>query len=108
MKEKHPASIPEGDFLKITKSDAVIDPAQKTALNRKGNQLLNEGKADIAKRIFLTTGYSDGLIRTGNYYKKNNDFLEALKMYHIAPDRYQKDELIEKFASVLQIWLNEK
>ena len=45
-----------------------LSDQQKVALNRRANALLNEGKIEMAKRIFITTGYSDGLTRIGENY----------------------------------------
>jgi hypothetical protein len=100
--------IPEEGFIKVT----GINPAQlkkedKITLIRKGNELFNQGKYDLAKKIFLTTGYTDGLIRLGNYYYKNNQPLEALRMFWLAP--YQKgiNGLMSKYVRVISSWLNE-
>ena len=49
-----------------------LSDQQKVALNRRANALLNEGKIEMAKRIFITTGYSDGLTRIGDNYNKEN------------------------------------
>lgn len=96
-------------FFKITKPDpSGISPSQKAALNRKGNQLFNAGQYEQAKKVFITTGYTDGLIRIGDYYFKHNEHLEALKMYWIAPAPDKKEMLMKKMTSVIQIWLNEK
>ena len=97
----------EKSFVKVTdyaKKD--LDSTDRVALNRKGNQFFNEGKIDVAKRIFITTGYSDGLTRVGDHYYKNNNFLDALKMYSIAPAPEKKDELIKKISNVVIRWLN--
>ena len=62
--------IAEG-FIKVTDSPVTgILPEQKVALNRKGNELFNSGKIEQAKRIFITTGYSDGLTRVAVFTKK--------------------------------------
>ena len=61
-----------------------LSDQQKVALNRRANALLNEGKIEMAKRIFITTGYSDGLTRIGDNYNKENKYLDALKMYLLA------------------------
>lgn len=87
---------------------AVLTPQQKAALNRKGNMLLNAGDAETAKRIFITTGYSDGIIRVGDLYLSRNEPLEALRMYWTAPDRQKSGELIEKMARVIQNLLKEE
>lgn len=91
-------------FTKIT----TLSDKERIVLNRKGNSFLNEGKIDTAKRIFLTTGYSDGLSRVGDYYYKENNYIEALKMYIAAPASQKKDELLAKMSSTLRGWLKEE
>jgi hypothetical protein len=104
IKEKKHLVSNAGSFTKITENKALKSP-DKAALNRKGNQFFNEGKIDIAKRIFITTGYSDGLTRVGDYYYKQNDFIEALKMYIMAPAPEKKDALAEKVSGAIKNWL---
>ena len=88
-------------FIKTTVPPSV-DSSRKSALNRKGNVLFNEGNVEGAKRIFITTGYSDGLSRVGDYYKSQNRFLEALRMYYIAPDRTKCEPLVIKLAETIR------
>jgi hypothetical protein len=88
-------------FIKTTSAQPVEGPI-KAALNRKGNQLYNEGDIEGARRIFMTTGYSDGISRIGDYYKSQNKILDALRMYWIAPDRTKSEPLIEQIALLLQ------
>ncbi|MDR0464732.1 MAG: hypothetical protein LBG94_06420 [Treponema sp.] len=91
----------ENAFIRVT-TPAPVEGSQKAALNRKGNQKFNEGDVEGARRIFMTTGYSDGLSRVGDYYKSNNRPLEALRMYWTAPDKNKSQLLIEKLAILLQ------
>ena len=91
----------EAIFIKTT-AKPVIDGSQKAALNRKGNTLYNSGDIEGARRIFLTTGYSDGLIRVGDYYKSNGRPLDALRMYWIAPDKQKADPIIMQLSSIIQ------
>ncbi|MDR1105847.1 MAG: hypothetical protein LBL44_05780 [Treponema sp.] len=88
-------------FVKTTERPA-IEGVQKAALNRKGNMLFNSGDAEAARRIFLTTGYSDGLSRIGDYYRSQGRILDALRMYWIAPDRNKAEPLIMRCAVMLQ------
>jgi len=80
---------------------------QKAALNRKGNFFYNEGDIESARRIFITTGYSDGLSRIGDYYAKNNKELEALKYYWLAHNMRKAEPLIEKFALIIKSVITE-
>jgi len=91
----------QGSFLKVTSSTPMESP-QKAVLNRKGNQMYNDGNVEGAKKVFLTTRYSDGLSRVGDYYKSQNRPLEALQMYWLAPDRTKSQPLIEQLAAVLR------
>jgi len=93
-------------FIKVSEG-APVEGSQKAALNRKGNQMFNEGNTEGARRIFMTTGYSDGLSRVGDKYKAKDRPLEALRMYWMAHDRKKADPLIEKLAVVMQGLLNE-
>ena len=94
-------------FIRTT-IQPTVDSAQKAALNRKGNVLFNSGKIEEARRIFMTTGYSDGLSRIGDHYKNHNRSLEALRMYLIAPDHVKSEPLIMKAAAIIRDLINEK
>jgi len=89
-------------FVKTTVPSSV-EGSDKAALNRKGNMLFNSGNIEGARRIFMTTGYSDGLSRVGDYYKSQNRLIEALRMYRIAPDRNKAEPLIEQLAGIIKV-----
>jgi hypothetical protein len=91
----------EAVFIKETEKPVAMDSRQKAALNRKGNALINGGDVEGARRVFLTTGYSDGLSRVGDIYKKEGRLLDALKMYELAHDKRRADEVISKAAFVV-------
>jgi len=93
-------------FIRATTS--VVEGSQKAALNRKGNQIFNAGDIEGARRIFITTGYSDGLSRVGDKYKSKDRPLEALRMYWMAHDKKKSDPIIEKLAFVMQSLLQEQ
>jgi hypothetical protein len=98
--------IPKEGLIKVTGiSRASLTSESRTALIRKGNELFNQGKIDLAKRIFITTGYSDGLIRMGDYYFKKKKPLEAFRMYKLAPDHKTAEGMVEKMAAIIQRWL---
>ena len=96
----------ENLFIKTTVQPSM-DSAQKVALNRKGNELFNSGDIEGARRIFMSTGYSDGLTRVGDYYKSKNRPVEALRMYWIAPDRTKAGPLILEVVGAIQTLLYE-
>ncbi len=96
-------SIPDG-FIKVTdKPVQGLSPEQKAVLNRKGNVLFNEGKYDAACRIFVTTGYSDGLVRIGDMYMKQNRSLTALKYYVLARNKAKTENIYEKLSQIISI-----
>ncbi|MCR4822385.1 MAG: hypothetical protein K5873_05885 [Treponema sp.] len=98
-------SIPDG-FIKVTdKPIAGLSSEQKAVLNRKGNVLFNEGKYDAACRIFVTTGYSDGLARIGDLYMKQNRSILALKYYLLANNKAKSEALYEKISSIISIMI---
>lgn len=90
----------ECTFIKTT-AKPFVDGSQKAALNRKGNILYNSGDIEGARRIFLTTGYSDGLVRVGDYYNSKGRPLDALRMYWIAPDRSKAEPIIMQLSTVI-------
>ena len=97
----------QNTFIKTTKKP-VIDGAQKAALNRKGNVLYNSGDIEGAKRIFLTTGYSDGLSRVGDAYKAQNRYLDALRMYQIAPDPKKCESIVMQLSTIIKNLIHEE
>ena len=100
--------IPSGGFLKIGSSGRVaLSSSQRVALIRKGNELFNAGRFEQAKKVFITTGYSDGLIRIGDYYLEKQDPLEALRMYWMAPAPDKVDRILENTVGVLRKWMEE-
>ncbi|MDR2965809.1 MAG: hypothetical protein LBU88_08545 [Treponema sp.] len=96
----------ENSFIRVTTGVPVEGP-RKAALNRKGNQLFNSGKIEEAKRVFMTTGYSDGLSRVGDFYKSKERLVEALRMYWMAHDKNKAGHLIEHTAGFIQGLLRE-
>lgn len=99
----------EQGFIKTTDRPlTAIGSAQKAALNRKGNELINAGDVEGARRIFQTTGYSDGLIRVGDRYLAAGKTIEALKMYWIAPDKKKAETLIAKISTIIQQMVDEE
>ena len=94
-------------FVKTT-DRPDIDGGQRAALIRHGNEFFNSGRYEDAKRIFITTRYTDGLIRMGDYYYERNEVLEAFRMYWLAPDHRKTDYLVERMAGVVRGWLKDE
>lgn len=90
------------------KPSKTLTSEQKVILNRKGNVLFNQGDIEQARRIFLTTGYSDGLVRVGDLYVKNNRDLEALKLYMLAHNQQKSEALIKKVAALISQIIKEE
>jgi len=94
-------------FIK-TGEKPVLDSSRKVALNRRGNELLNSGDVEGARRIFMTTSYSDGLTRVGDHYEKNGRSIDALRMYWIAPDKVKAQKIIARMAGLIQNVMTEE
>ncbi len=95
-------------FIKVTDNPVSgLNDQQKVLLNRKANELYNQGKYDQAERIYVTTGYSDGLTRIGEKYQEKNEYIKALRMYLLAHNKRKSDPLLEKFAGLLSELLKE-
>ncbi len=95
-------------FIKVTDLPVgSLSPQQRVMLNRKANALFNDGKIEMAERIFITTGYSDGLTRCGDKYAEKNEYIKALRLYLLAHNKRKSDPLVEKFAGLLSTMLKE-
>jgi hypothetical protein len=94
-----------GSFIKVTAAGgagrSVLSAEQKVLLNRKGNELFNQGFVNEAERIFLSTGYSDGLSRVGDSYAGKGKELEALRLYLQAHNQRKAEPLLEKAAAII-------
>ena len=102
-------NIPKQGFIKLSlNKTAIANNKDKVVLNRKGNELFNRKEYDLAKRIFITTGYGDGLIRLGDYYMENNQPLEAFRMYWLASCKGKVEAMTEKMAKIIKFWLLDK
>ena len=103
------AGIPKEGFLKVSRELAPeLSDKERVALIRKGNEFFNEKKYELAKRIFLTVGYTDGLVRLGDYYYDHKMPLEALRMYKVAPYKKRVEQMIEEIAGIIKKWLKEE
>lgn len=100
-------NIPKDGFFKIhVEKPQNISPKQRVQLIRKGNELFKEGNRDLAKKLFLTLHYTDGIVRVGNSFYEEGKFLEAMEMYRLAPDKNKYDNIIDKMTSIIQGWIN--
>lgn len=94
-------------FIKVTENALTpLSSEQKVVLNRRGNQLFNEGFISEAQRIFVTTGYSDGLTRVGDYYIAHDNTLEALRMYCLAKNKRKSDPIIDSLVRLIRVLID--
>jgi len=99
--------IPDG-FIKVTDNPVSgLTSDQKVILNRKANAMFNNGNIEDARRIFITTGYSDGLTRVGDYYNNKNESLKALKAYYLAHNKRDAEPIYENIAKVISTLIKE-
>lgn len=92
----------EDGFIKVTDEPVKnLSDEQKVILNRKANIMYNSGNIEDARRIYITTGYSDGLTRVGNHYMNKNESLKALKLYHLAHNKRDAEPIYETLAKVI-------
>lgn len=106
VQEKFEAVINEkrlaDGFIKVTDNPVDgLSSEQKVILNRKANAMFNAGNIEDARRIYITTGYSDGLTRVGNYYMDKNQGLKALKAYYLAHNKRDAEPIYESLAKVI-------
>ncbi len=89
-------------FIKVTDNPVSgLNDQQKVLLNRKANELYNEGKLDMAERLYITTGYSDGLSRIGEKYQEKSEYMKALRMFLLAHNSRRSEAIIERIAALL-------
>ena len=94
-------------FIKVTENALTpLSSEQKVVLNRRGNQLFNEGFINEAQRIFITTGYSDCLTRFGDYYAAKNNTLEALRMYCLAKNKRKSEPIIDSLVRLIKVLID--
>ena len=97
--------LPEG-FIKVTDNPVGgLSSEQKVILNRKANIMFNNGNIEDARRIYITTGYSDGLTRVGDYYMNNKQSLKALKAYYLAHNKRDAEPIYEDLAQIISTLL---
>lgn len=102
------AQMPREGFLKVVApAKTEVDSSRKAALIRKGNQLFNSGDVETARKIFLTLGYTDGIVRVGDHYYKKADYFEAYRLYSIAPAPEKQAQLVRQMSGVIRQWLAE-
>ncbi len=99
--------IPKEGLLKLTQDKPDLPEEKRIALIRKGNDFFNSGRFDLAKKVFLTAGYNDGLIRIGDRYSEEQKPLEAFRMYWLAKHAAKTNNIVEKMSWIVRQWLQE-
>ncbi|MCQ2598252.1 MAG: hypothetical protein MJ181_10460 [Treponema sp.] len=98
---------PDG-FIRVTDNPVEgLTSEQKAILNRKANVMFNNGNIDDARRIYITTGYSDGLTRVGDHYMDKNESLKALKQYTLAHNTRKAEPIYTNIAKVISVLLKD-
>ncbi|MDR1626108.1 MAG: hypothetical protein LBT33_06165 [Spirochaetia bacterium] len=97
-----------GFLFRTSDQNPSLSGRDRAALVRRGNEFFNSGNFVAAKRVYMTAGYGDGLIRMGDHYLKNKEFLEAFRMYWLGKEKKRSGELIEKMVFVVREWLHEE
>lgn len=98
--------IPDG-FIKVTDNPVKgLTSEQKAIINRKANVMFNNGNIEDARRIFITTGYSDGLTRVGDFYMNKKQSLKALKSYVLAHNNRDAQPIYEDIAKIISTLLD--
>ena len=92
-----------GGFVKVGAPVAkpALSSEQKVLLNRRANEMFNNGLVEDAKRVYLATGYSDGLTRVADTYVKKGREMDALKLYLQAHNQRNSAPLTEKLAKII-------
>ena len=102
-------NFPDGGLIKtVDEPNGDLSSEQKAQLNRRGNAIFNTGDIETARRIFQTTGYSDGLMRVGESYMRAGQPVDALKMFKLSHDQLRSAELVERAAQAIRKMLTEK
>ncbi|MBO5137391.1 MAG: hypothetical protein J6B81_02715 [Spirochaetaceae bacterium] len=100
------ANVQNAGFIKTNeKPNSGLTSEQKVILNRKGNVFFNQGDIEQARRIFMATGYSDGLTRVADTYFEENRELDALKLYILAHNKRKTEPLMEKLSKLVSLML---
>jgi hypothetical protein len=83
-----------------------LDPKQKAALIRKGNELFNQGRLKEAITIFIQTNYKDGLARIGDHFLyQRKEPVNALSFYKRAGYQKGVDLLIRNIVKTIRTFM---
>lgn len=100
--------MPKEGFLKVVAyKKPNITSSEKVKLVKTGNILYKKGDIQNAKKIFLSIGYTSGIIRIGDHYIEQGDYFEAYRMYVRAPAPEKISRMIKNMAAIIRNWVNE-
>lgn len=86
-----------------------MDKKTRAELIRKGNELFNQKRYTEAEKLFMQTGYKDGLIRIGDYlYYDKKMPLAAFKYYKMTKSTRKINEIFERMVFAFKALLSEK
>lgn len=93
-------------FIRVTDMpNGTLSSKDKAVLNRQGNAMFQDGNIEAARRLFTTTGYSDGLTRVGDKYMEKKRPLVALKQYILAHNSRKTAPMYDSIAQIISAML---
>lgn len=98
---------PQGFVKTAGPAKPALTGEQKAQLIRRANELFNKGDFGMAERIYIATGYSDGMVRMGDTHFRQQRYREAMRLYMLAPAPDRVSRLARRMALVVQQWLIE-
>ncbi len=79
-----------------------MDSSERIKLIRLGNELFNKKDIDGATKIFVNTGYRDGITRVADYYFYDRKMpLVALRYYRMVNRQDKVREIFERMVFAL-------
>lgn len=86
-----------------------MDGQERAGLIRKGNELFNQGNINEAMKLFVQTGYGDGIMRVADhYYYDKKQPLIALKFYRMINRKDRIDEIYARMMLAFKKMITDK
>lgn len=100
--------MPDQGFLKVvSRTHESLTSEQKARLAHKGEEAFQNGDIEQARKIFVTIGHTDGLVRIGDWFMQTGKPFDAYKMYRLAPAPDKAEKLVIRMAEVISRLLTE-
>lgn len=96
---------PKNKHLLERKVSTSLSQKDRILLIRKGNSFFNDGFIEQARKIFITVGYQDGIMRIRDYYLEKNNFKEALKVDKQNFFNSFSGGIGKSFAEIIHWWM---